>query len=257
VNFGEIYARAYDALYRDKNYAKEVGFVLNQIHTVIPEAPIRILDLGCGTGLHAVQLAEAGISVTGIDLSAAMIATAEKHKGSLSRAARDLLHFKIGDIRAIDLNREYDAVISLFHVISYVTQDDDLEATFRQVRRHLTGGGVFIFDFWYGPAVLHDPPRRRVRTIQMGDDYIERMSSPEWDQRRSVVCVNYDIKVTNLVSGETTREREQHVIRYFFPRQLESKLTTSGFEVEHFGEWLTGNPPSDSTFGVYVVARAK
>jgi SAM-dependent methyltransferase len=166
VNFGEIYARAYDALYRDKNYAKEVGFVLNQIHTVIPEAPIRILDLGCGTGLHAVQLAQTGISVTGVDFSAAMIATAEKHKGALSEAVRERLHFKVGDMRRIDLNREYDAVVSLFHVISYVIRDNDLEATFRQVRRHLNVGGVFIFDFWLCELRSKDPEPRKWKDDQ-------------------------------------------------------------------------------------------
>jgi hypothetical protein len=138
-----------------------------------------------------------------------------------------------------------------------VIQDNDLEATFRQVRRHLNVGGVFIFDFWYGPAVLRNPPQPRMKSIQMGENYIERTSIPEWDQGSSVVCVNHDLKITNLVSGRTTREREQHFVRFFSSKRLESKLTTSGFEVKRFGEWLTGNPPSDSTFGIYAIAMAK
>jgi SAM-dependent methyltransferase len=257
LSFGARYASVYDALYQDKNYAAEVRFVLDQIRSFVPQSPLQILDLGCGTGLHAVQLAQAGISVMGIDRSTDMIAAAEKRKELLSENLRNLIHFKVGDIRAIDLNHQYDAVISLFHVISYAVQNSDLEATFLTARRHLNVGGVFIFDFWYGPAVLREPPQPRVRTIQIGENDVRRVSIPEWDRERSVVCVNYDIEIRNIASGRTTREREEHFVRYFFLNELESRLAAFDFEVERFGEWLTGDPPSDSTFGVYALAKAK
>jgi hypothetical protein len=71
------------------------------------------------------------------------------------------------------------------------------------------------------------------------------------------VCVNYNIEIRDISSGTTIREQEQHHVRYFFPSELEGKLRAAGFEAVRFGEWLTGEVLSDSTFGVYVLATAR
>jgi SAM-dependent methyltransferase len=257
LSFGATYARIYDFLYQEKNYEVEAKFALSQFRTVVPQGANRILDLGCGTGLHAVMIAQAEISVTGVDRSADMVAVAEKRKETLSKELRERLQFIIGDIRTIDLHRRYDAVFSLFHVMSYQIEDEDLTAAIQTARRHLNAGGVFIFDFWYGPTILREPPQPSVRSILVDETHIQRRTIPEWDQDRHIVCVNYDIEIRDITSGTATREREQHYVRYFFPSELESKLRAFGFEVVRFGEWLTGEVPSDSTFCAYVLARAR
>jgi SAM-dependent methyltransferase len=257
LNFGATYASIYDELYAEKDYAAEAQFALDQIRTIAPQTPMHILDLGCGTGLHAMQLAKAGISVTGVDRSADMVAVAEKRKELSSEELQGRLHFKIGDIRTIDLNCRFDAVLSLFHVISYVIDDDDLERTFQTVRRHLNVGGTFLFDFWYGPAILRVPPQQGVKIVQAAGTVIHRKTIPEWDQERGLVCVNYHIEIKNIASGEITRGREQHFVRYFSTNELESRLAVSGFEVVRVGEWLAATPPSDSSFGAYILAKAK
>jgi SAM-dependent methyltransferase len=256
-SFGTRYAGVYDALYREKNYAAEARFALDQIRAIVAEPPCQILDLGCGTGLHAVEFARTGILVTGVDRSADMIAVAENRRGSLSKDLSERLRFSVGDIRQIDLHGRYDAVVSLFHVISYVVENNDLKATLEIVRQHLKPGGAFIFDFWYGPAVIRNPPQSRVKSTWIGKNYVQRRASPEWDRERCVVCVNYELEMRNSASGETTRQREQHVVRYLFCDELKEWLAICGFEIVRFGEWLTDNPPSDSTFSVYALAKAK
>lgn len=257
ASFGTTYARVYDALYRDKNYAAESRFVLDQLSKALPHTPRHILDLGCGTGLHDLQMAQAGISITGIDRSAEMIAFAKKYRETLSPDSRDRLQFGIGDIRSVDLRCRYDAVVSLFHVISYVVEEPDLKATFQNVRRHLIPGGVFLFDFWYGPAVMRKPPQTRVKMTQVGESCIKRTTLPEWDPLRRRVYVNYEIEINNSGSGEVVRDQEQHLIRYFFPDELRDCLDSCGFEVVSFGEVLTGGPPSDTTFSVYALSRLR
>jgi SAM-dependent methyltransferase len=256
-SFGRTYTSIFDALYRDKDYAAESRFVMDQLKTALLHTPRHILDLGCGTGLHALQMAQVGISVTGVDRSASMIGMAKKHREALSHDARELLHFRIGDIRSIDCHCRYDAVVSLFHVMSYLTEKDDLEATFQVARRHLVSGGAFLFDFWYGPAILRDPPKKRVKIAEIGDTCVRRTSLPKWDAKRQMVCVNFDIEIKNIASGEIVREREQHHVRYFFLDELESCLVSCGFEVIRFGEALIGGPPSDTTFSAYALARAQ
>lgn len=255
--FGARYASVYDALNSEKNYAAEAEFVLDQIGFIGPDKPRQILDLGCGTGLHAIKLAECGISVTGVDRSVDMVAVAEKRKELLATEIRDRVLFEMGDIRTLDIGRQYDAVLALFHVMSYMTKDDDLDAAVQTARRHLKKGGAFLFDFWHGPAVLRDPPQARIRSFRQDESCINRTTTPEWDRQSRLVRVNFDIETTNIASGESIREQEQHIMRYFFPVELETLLGRFGFEVVRFGEWLTGGPPSDKTFGVYALAKAK
>jgi predicted TPR repeat methyltransferase len=79
--FTENYANQYDRLYRDKDYAAECDF----LETLFAQAatPVRrILDLGCGTGGHALPLAQRGLHVTGVDLSAGMLAFAQTRRTS-------------------------------------------------------------------------------------------------------------------------------------------------------------------------------
>jgi len=65
--FGD-YARYYDVLYQDKDYAGEADFVLSCLVRRQGE-PRTLLDLGCGTGRHGLEMARRGVSVTGVDMS--------------------------------------------------------------------------------------------------------------------------------------------------------------------------------------------
>ena len=64
--FGD-YARYYNLLYRDKDYAGETDFVLGTLHRA-GTTPQSLLDLGCGTGRHALEMATRGLAVTGVDM---------------------------------------------------------------------------------------------------------------------------------------------------------------------------------------------
>lgn len=151
------YAYFYDALYEDKNYKKECQF-LEKIFEEYASGKIRtILDLGCGTGGHTLILAEKGYKVAGIDLSEEMLEISRKkaRKGELN------IEFIEGDIRNIELGQKFDAVISMFAVVSYQITNEDLISTFKVALKHLKKNGLFIFDAWFGPAVLTQKPSDR------------------------------------------------------------------------------------------------
>ena len=120
------YGRAYDLLYADKEYAAEAGYLLNIIKDHSATAKT-ILDLGCGSGLHAEKFAEAGYQVVGVDQSQTMLELAQMRRSKAGDAIRRRLSFQEGDIRLLDLGRQVDAVSSLFHVMSYMPQNEDLE----------------------------------------------------------------------------------------------------------------------------------
>jgi len=138
------------SLYKDKDYEAECDF-LEQIFSRCAKYPIRtILDLGCGTGGHALPLARRGYEVTGVDLSEHMLERARQKAAEAGLA----ISFHQGDIRILDLGCTFDVVVAMFAVISYQTSNEDLAAAFRSARRHLKPGGLFVFDCWFGPAVL-------------------------------------------------------------------------------------------------------
>ena len=75
--FGE-YAKYYDLLYADKDYAAETAFVREIIRRLAPGART-LLELGCGSARHALELVRSDFTVTGVDLSAQMIALSLIH----------------------------------------------------------------------------------------------------------------------------------------------------------------------------------
>ena len=147
--FGNLYSQYYDLLYSDKNYKGEVEYINKLIKENFLEAKT-LLDMGCGTGKHAELLCDAGYNVHGIDLSEDMLKIANNR----CKNKEDQLSFSHSDIQELDLDRKFDIVVSLFHVMSYQNRNSELIKAFEVARNHLKDGGIFIFDFWYGPAVL-------------------------------------------------------------------------------------------------------
>ena len=211
----DAYARYYDLLYRDKDYAAEAKYVAARIREHAPQAK-RILELGCGTGVHAEHLARLGYIVHGVDLSEAMIASAEARKVFLQADIAGRLSFGLGDVRTVRTGETYDAVISLFHVMSYQTSNADLEAAFETASVHLSPGGLFLFDFWYGPAVLMQRPEVRIKRLEDDDIKVTRIAEPVMHVNENVVDVNYAMLIEVKATGKVEAVQETHRMRYLF-----------------------------------------
>jgi 2-polyprenyl-3-methyl-5-hydroxy-6-metoxy-1,4-benzoquinol methylase len=110
ASFGIRYARYYDILYADKDYASECDF-LESVFTKYTDAKVsNILDLACGTGGHAIPLAKRGYHVAAMDYSPHMLRLA-KRKATKSGV---LVDFQRGNMTDIPFRREFDACISMF-----------------------------------------------------------------------------------------------------------------------------------------------
>jgi SAM-dependent methyltransferase len=185
-------------------------------------------------------LAQRGYHVMGVDRSEKMLAAAREKAaiGDQRRAASAgsvVLHQ--ADIRDLDLGQTFDAVISMFAVISYMTSNDDLISAFRTARRHLQPGGLFIFDAWSGLAVLTERPQDRYKIVEANGERIIRFVHPELKLLQHVVDVNY--KVLRLRGERIVDEvDEMHPMRFLFPQEVTYYLTTAGFAVERICPFL-------------------
>jgi SAM-dependent methyltransferase len=248
-------AEFYDDLYEGKDYTAESDYVEAIIQRYLPGSQ-SLLDLGCGTGRHAIKFAEKGYDIVGVDLSPEMIAKARGHREKLRPHFRERLTFERGDIRDLRLGRQFDAVVALFHVISYQTSNDDLIAAFTTARSHLRDNGVFIFDCWYGPGVLTDPPVVRVKRLQRGFSRLLRIAEPAMRINEDLVDIHYGF-VINGPREECSEFEEIHTMRYFFAPGLALALETTSLKLVALAEWMSGREPDSDTWHVSAVAQRR
>ena len=247
--YGEIFADHYDVFYQDKNYEYECN-ILEKIFSDQQEKVHHILDLGCGTGGHAIPLAYRGYQVVGIDRSEAMLSIA-RQKG------QDLpVQFESAEMKAIRLGKIFDIVICMFTVLGYQTSNQDLLATLQTVRSHLRSGGLFIASFWYGPAVLLQGPSERVKIIQNQEDRVIRIAHPSLDIHNHLLTVSYRFLALqgNLLTKETY---EEHCVRFFFKPEIDFFLSQAGFKLIRFCPFPDLDKAlSEETWNVVMVAQA-
>jgi ubiquinone/menaquinone biosynthesis C-methylase UbiE len=244
------YAKYYDLLNQEKDYNKEIDFIDKLIVQHYQGRPNKVLDIGCGTGIHALNLAKKDYSVTGIDLSSEMISIANNHKV-------ENCEFQIGDARSFSLKNRYDIILSLFHVVSYQLSNEDINEMFANVSRHLAENALFIFDFWYTPAVLTERPSVRVKRYEDDEIKMIRIAEPEDFSLENRVDVSYEILIQNKNNLKTHFVHETHKMRHYSIYEIKNILDSANMELMNYGEWLTGLEPSEHTWGVYCVGRKK
>lgn len=245
------YADWYDLFYADKDYHAEAQYVgrLLRGHGVRGR---RLLEVGCGTGVHAHWLVADGWQVCGIDRSTDML-----ERARIRLAGRQgLTEFHVGDARTFDLNRQFDAAISLFHVMSYQADPNDITAALQAVRRHLTAGGVFLFDFWFGPAVLVQRPEPRTRTVEDARYRVVRKATPNLKTAQQVVDVRYDFDVSDKFDDRTCTYDELHRMRYLFADEIMELASVAGFHLENVYAWMEPRLPDEKSWNACAILRA-
>lgn len=250
----DSYAAYYDLLYQDKDYAAEAAYVGKLIHRLVPGAT-RLLELGCGTGGHASELAHQGFRIHGVDLSEGMLSRAYLRKYSLPGEVAARISFSAGDVRSVQTGETYDAVISLFHVMSYQTTQVDIVAAFETASAHLAPGGIFIFDFWYGPAVLTQKPEVRVKRLEDQNIKVTRIAEPAIRTEENIVDVNYTLFIQEKHANRIERLNETHQMRYFFLPELYG-YGQDKFERAFVYQWMSNTAiNSKSWSGVLGLVR--
>ncbi|MGH3281550.1 MAG: class I SAM-dependent methyltransferase, partial [Trebonia sp.] len=102
--------------------------------------PARILDMGCGTGLLACELATRGYDVTGADPAAAMLAVARGRPGG------DQVRWIQASAAGLATGTRFDLVIMTGHVFQLLLEDRDIQAALGALARHLAPGGRLAFE---------------------------------------------------------------------------------------------------------------
>ena len=247
------YAEYYDLLYKDKDYTQEANYIDSLLQKYLSN-PKTILELGCGTGKHAIILGKKGYKVHGVDLSEGMIREAKIH---LEQEESTDIQLTQGDIRKVRLEEKFDAVISLFHVMSYQTKNEDLVDVFKTVSEHLNEGGLFIFDCWNGPAVLAEQPETRVKRLENDAVEITRIAEPILHPNENAVDVNYEIYIMDKKNNQITKFSEIHKMRYLFKTELVWLASQYGFTFESMFSFHSFNTSKLHDWNVIYILRKR
>jgi ubiquinone/menaquinone biosynthesis C-methylase UbiE len=251
--FNSLYANEYDTLYLEKDYVGECALVESAIKQF--GRPVRsILDVGCGTGSHAIEFARRGYQVTGVDLSQSMLDVAAR------KAADETLDHQpkwiTGDARKFAADSHFDIATMLFAVVSYLTTNDDVLEGLSNIRRHLRPGSLFLCDFWYGPAVLSVRPNERVRVLETGGRRTIRAASTTVDSFSQTADVSF--RLWSIEGDHYLGEaQETHRMRYFFPQEFKVLLNQAGFACKSLTAFPTLDQRlTDESWNAFCVAEA-
>jgi SAM-dependent methyltransferase len=197
----------------------------------------RALEFGIGTGRIALPLARRGVSVHGIDLSAAMVARLREKPGG------DAIEVAVGDFATTTLGGTFSLAYLVFNTISNLTTQDAQVACFQNAAAHLETGGCFVIEVGV-PDLQRLPPGETVHAFAIGDTHLG------FDE--------YDVANQGLISHhfETVDGRiERHSIpfRYTWPAELDLMARLAGMRLrDRWSDWGREPFTSDSRKHVSV-----
>lgn len=230
--YGRVTARYYDEAYaRLRDASGDTDFYLG----LARESGGPVLELGCGTGRTLLPIARAGISCTGLDRSAHMLAALR------AKAPPANLRLVQASIRSFDLGSARFALVTApFRVFQHLATLQDQLACLATVRRHLAPGGTFAFDCFRPRlsrlAALVEPEAEDARWPEGNDEIVRSASVTRSHATQTMeVTLHYD----RLRSGEhVARETTRFAMRYFFRYELEHLLQRAGFtRLRLFGDF--------------------
>jgi SAM-dependent methyltransferase len=211
--------------------------------------PGPVLDLGCGTGRVALDLAGRGHEVTGIDAESELIAALETRTRERGLSVDGV----VGDARSFALGKTFALVISPMQVVQLLGGPDGRGQMLAAVRRHLRPGGLFAaalanpFEDWSDEESL--PPLPDVRE----EDGWVYSSTPIAVRRATRSFVIERNRQAVSPSGEITEERSTLELDSVAPEELEAEAAGAGFEPRRR---LTIDPTQDYVGSDVVLLEA-
>jgi SAM-dependent methyltransferase len=249
--YGPELARLYDEFYATKPYAEEARCVSERLTAAGVPPKGRVLDLACGTGSHALELAALGYEVVGVDIAEGMLEEAQK-----KASARDVtVEFLCQDLRQLDVGEgAFGAAVCLFYSLGYLLTDAAISDALGRVNRSLRPAGTFVVEAWHGAAMLSGYDEVRVRRLDLPSGDVVWVSKTDVDIESESATVSYTV-FRQAPDGRWDCFREEHRNRFFMRRDLARLLEAAGLVPYR---WLSGyadEPITTETWHLVAVCR--
>jgi ubiquinone/menaquinone biosynthesis C-methylase UbiE len=235
----------------------DVAFYVN----AVKEFGEPVLELGCGSGRVTLAVAQAGFTITGVDLSPQMLAKAEQKIAGMPEETRARVNLVQGNMTNFDLRAQFRLVMIPFrpfqHLLEVQQQLDCLE----RVQKHLEPGGRLVLDFFQTDARrMHDLEflkERQIKEYEMSGGrrvrLTERLTAFHRAEQRNDVEMTYHVTHSD---GREERFVMAFPFRYFFRYEVEHLLARCGFRVEEMFGDFDRSPLQDHSPEMIFVARS-
>jgi len=240
------FAEVYDRLTHDIPYTKWADY-LQSAFLKFNKNPRLILELGCGTGSMAIELAKRGYEMIALDVSADMLARA--YQKSQEQGTQVL--FLHQDMREFELYGTVDAVLCLLDSLNYMRSLSDVQKVFRLVHNYLNPGGLFIFD-------LNSP--YKLSTVLGNETFYEVGEDTTWiwtntyheKKKRATFDLTFFVKTEE---GLYERFDETHNEWAYNSREIEEALHKAGLVLlGEYGE-LKFTKPRQKEERIFYIAQ--
>ncbi len=240
-----LYPELYDTVYED--YLEDIPFYVDEAQ----RAHGACLELGCGTGRVLIPVASTGIEVTGLDLSAPMIARARRKVAALPEEVRARITLVEGDMRSFELPERFALIYVPFRAFLHLLSTQDQIAALQTIRRHLLPGGRLALNF-FDPdlaKIVANSGHQSGVLHRTGDEFVDPRSGNllvEWatiHYHRLQQQIDQYFVYDELDNRGRVISRHYRALRmrYIFRYEFEHLLARCGFSVEAlYGSWDRG-----------------
>lgn len=211
-------AQSYDRLTNDVDYGATVDFYFEILRREGLK-PKTAVDLACGTGSVSVLLAERGLQVTAVDLSAEMLSEAAQKASDMENPP----FFVCQPLQELRLPKGVDLAVCALDSLDYITDPVDCSEAIRRIYRVLNPGGIFIFD-------VNTPEKLRAMDGQVfldEDEDVFCVWRGEFDEKTNI-C-SYGVDLFQREGGVWHRFFEEHREYAYSAQQLKDYLQNAGF----------------------------
>jgi SAM-dependent methyltransferase len=200
-----------------------------------------VLECACGTGRVLVPIAEAGVRITGFDISEEMLGVARKRIEELPKKARENITLVHADLTRFDLQKEFSLIFVAYRSFQSLVTREEQSAALECIHKHLTDDGVFILDLF---APRHDLLAQERRSVYLGrfldkesGVYVTRRAEDQYNLAQQTLKEDRFYEWTDK-DGRLHQHVWSFDLSYLFRYEAELLLEKHGFRVEDvFGDF--------------------
>ncbi|MBO6517198.1 MAG: class I SAM-dependent methyltransferase [Bacteroidia bacterium] len=229
----------YHILYGQRDYNEAKRFIENLLAYLQPVKESTFLDLACGKGRHALEIANHGYPTTGIDLSVNSIDEARKLNNPL-------LRFEVGDMRNVHFPNAFSYIFNLFTSFGYFDDHDGQKQSLDAMHAQLKAGGTLVIDYLNTYKVEQLIEENPIHTLSISDIefHIKKRLSSQFISKE----ISFHDKGTDYHFYE-------HVWRLSL-ENFQDLLENSGFEIQTiFGDYELNNFKPNTSDRLIMVAK--
>lgn len=217
---------------------QEIDFIATALNLSLKSS---ILDLYCGYGRHAIELAKLGFNITGVDGTKAILDIARQK----AQEENVPVTFRLCDMRELDYCQQFDAVINMFAAFGYFT-DEENARVLQLIARALRPDGLFLIDLLNREWMLHNNLNRY------------------WRHPNGEYVLSYKVELHQGIAmmkrqlvNQTTGEKKQYefVLRAYSMPEMLSLLAQYGLTVQTTFGGFDGRPYGLDTPRMIILAK--